>query len=280
MNLRRALLVFAVFGLVAVLAGPGECAQKGKEDTKDDKKTDPNMWSPPEQVDGGRGMKLSEEEISRIMERIKKSNPQKAKELNELRTLDEQKFRRELREFGREEFSKIVRERIEEYRRNRREAFVKWLDKEYQREAKELAKLKPKDANVYNKRFDLVWKKYGYVYEAWRRSEELGKVLKQDLALKKRRDDLLERLKREKDDKKKKELGSQLKRVIEDRFDLITRRKQIEYDRLLKRLKDLQDQINKQKSEIREWRNQKFKKDNVEQRIKELTEGIPKFKWN
>ncbi len=108
----------------------------------------------------------------------------------------------------------------------------------------------------------------------------MGKVLKQDLSLKNRRDYLLGKLKNEKDDKKKKELGAQLKEVIDDRFDLIVRRKQIAYDELLKKIKELQEQINEQKNEIRQWRNKKFKGENVIQRIKELTEGISRFKWN
>lgn len=280
MELRRAVLLLVMGAVLALSAVSGRADQKAKEQKKDEKKTDPNMWSPPEQVGGSRWMRLSEEEIGRIMERIKKSDAKKAKELEALRTLDEEKFRKELREYGKEEFGKIVRERIEQWRQRRREEFLKWLEKEYSREAKELAKLKPKDANVYNNRYDVVSKKYGYIYDAWRRNEDLGKVLKQDLSLKNRRDFLLGKLKSEKDDKKKKELGTQLREVIHDRFDLIVRRKQIAYHDLLKKIKELQEQINARNNEIRKWRDKKFKEENVKQRIKELTEGISKFKWN
>ncbi len=111
--------------------------------------------------------------------------------MEQRRPLDEEEFRKEIREYGKEEFGKIVRERIDEYRQQRRDEFIKWMDKEYPREAKELAKLKPKDADVYNKKYELLRKKYGYIHDAWRRNEELGKVLKQDLRLKDRRADLL-----------------------------------------------------------------------------------------
>jgi len=276
MELRRGVLFLVMGAALTLSAVPGRAGDKGKEE----KKTDPNMWSPPEQVRGPWGMRLTEEEIGRVMERIKKDNPQKAKELEDLRTLDEEKFRKELREYGKEEFGKIVRERIEQYRQRRREEFVKWLEKEYPREGKELAKLKSKDADVYNKKYELLRKKYGYIHDAGRRNVELGKVLKQDLSLKNRRDYLLAKLKSEKDDKKKKELAAQLKEIVDDRFDLIVRRKQIAYDELLKKIKELQEQINEQKNEIRQWRNKKFKGENVIQRIKELTEGISRFKWN
>jgi len=276
MELRRAVLFLVMGAAVAFSAVPGRAADKGK----DEKKTDPNMWSPPEQVGGRWQMRLTEEEIARVMERIKKDNPQKAKELEQRRLLDEEEFRKEIREYGKEEFGKIVRERIDEYRQQRRDEFVKWMDKEYPREAKELAKLKPKDADVYNKKYELLRKKYGYIHDAWRRNEELGKVLKQDLRLKDRRADLLAKSKKEKDANKKKQLDAQLKEVVADRFDLIVRRKQIIYDELLKKIKELQEQINEQKNEIRKWRSLNFRTKAIEERIKELLEGLAKFKWN
>lgn len=279
MRIGRAFLFLVMVAALTLWAVPGR-AEDALEAKKEEKKTDPNMWSPPEQVGDSRRMRLSEEEITRIMERIKTDDPKKAKELENLRTLDEEKFRRELREYGREEFSKIVRERIDEYRRRRRDEFLKWLEEQYQGEAKELAKFKDKDADVYNKRYDFVWKKYGYIHDAWRTNAELGEVLKQDLSLKNRRDYLLAKLKNEKEEGKKNELLAQLKEVTEDRFDLIVRRKQIAYDDLLKKIKELQDRINEQKSEIRKWRDKNFKEENVKQRLKELTEGVSQFNWN
>ena len=272
------MVIGAAFSLSAL---PCRAGNKGKEDKKkDEKTTDPNMWSPPEQVRGPWGMRLTEEDIGRIMERIKKENPKKAKELEDLRPLDEERFRKELREYGKDEFGKIVKERIDEYRRRRRDEFLKWLDKEYSREAKELAKLKPKDADVYNQKYELTRKKYSYIHDAWRRNEELGKVLKQDLSLKNRRDGLLAKRKKEKDGNKKKALDAQLREVVGDRFHLIVRRKQIILTELQKKIKELQEQIKAQNEEIREWGNAKFRSEAIEARIKELMEGLAKFKWN
>jgi hypothetical protein len=213
------------------------------------------------------------------MEQLKKDNPKKAKELEELRTLDEEKFRRELREYGKQEFSKIARERISEYRQQQRDEFLKWLEEEYSQEAKELGKLNS-NAEVYNKKYDIVWKKYGYIYDAWRRNEELGKVLKQDLQLKNRRDSLLAKYKKEKDANKKKAFEEQLREVTANRFDLIVRRKQIILDELLEKIKELQKQISDQKNEIREWMNPEFRNKAIEERIKELMEKLAKFKWD
>ena len=107
----------------------------------------------------------------------------------------------------------------------------------------------------------------------------MGKVLKQDMTLKHRRDELVGKLKKEKDYKKKKELAHQLWEVVGDRFELIVRRKQIAYDQLLKRLEELKKRINDQKNEIKEWGSDKFKEEAMRERIKELLEGT-KFKWN
>jgi hypothetical protein len=269
-----------VAGALAFSAVPGRAGEKGKAEKKEDKTTDPNMWSQPERVGRGRYMRLTEEEIGRIMEGIKKDNPKKAKQLEDLQTLDEEKFRKELRDYAQEEFNKIMRERFNKYRQRRTEEFLKWLDKEYPREAKALAKLKPKDAEVYNKKYELVRKKYRYIHDAWRRNEELGKVLQQDLRLKNRRDSLRGKLKKEKDGNKKKALEKQLEEVVADRFDLIVRRKQIILDELLEKIKELQKRISDQKNEIKEWRNPKFRKKAIEERIKELIAELAKFNWN
>lgn len=279
MALHRVFLLMVIGAALTLSSVPGRAEEKGKEEKKEEKTIDPNMWSPPEQVGGAWRMRLTEEEIGRIMEQLKKDNPKKAKELEELRTLDEEKFRRELREYGKQEFSKIMRERISEYRQQQRDEFLKWLEKEYSQEAKELGKLNS-NVEVYNKKFDIVWKKYGYIHDAWRRNEELGKVLKQDLQLKNRRDSLLAKYKKETDATKKKAVEEQLREVTADRFDLIVRRKQIILDELLEKIKKLQEQISDQKNEIREWRTPEFRNKAIEERMKELMEDIAKFNWN
>jgi len=279
MGLRRAVLFLAMGALLTGFVLPCGAAEK---DT-DEKKEDDSVWTGEIREGSRRHFELTDEEIARVMKRIKESNPQKAKELTELRKKGEdgeREFRSQLREHGRAEFDKVIRERIEAWRAQRVAEFLEWLRKNYSREASDLAKIKTKDANLYNKKFDILWDKYRGIYEAWRRNPELGKVLKDDLAHKKRRDDLIGKIKREKDQKKRNELGVQLHKVVAQRFDLIVRRKQIAFEQLLKRLKDLQEQINESKIDIREWRGEKFKDESVKKRIKDLTEGMPKFKWD
>ena len=277
MDLRRAFLMMVIGAALAFSAVPGRAGEQGNEENKDE--TD--IWTEVEQT-GRRRFQLTEDEIGRIMKWVKENKPEKLKELEEIRKNKEEvdKLVNKLREYARDEYDKVVRERFDKYRKRRREEFLDWLKKEYEWQAKELDKVKSKDPKLYDAKFQLVWDKYRRIYDAWRWNPELGKVLKQDMALKHRRDELVGKLKKEKDDKKKRELAHQLWEVVGDRFELIIRRKQIAYDQLLKRLEELKKQINDQKNEIKEWRGDKFKEDAMKERIKELLEGIGKFDWH
>lgn len=272
MELRRAFLLMVIGAALALSAVPGRAEEK--KDAAD-------IWTEIEQT-GRRRFELEDEEISRIMKWVKEKNPEKLKELEELSKNKEEapKFVTKLREYAKDEYDKVIRERFDKYRKRRREEFLDWLKKEFEWQVKELEKVKSQDPKLYDTKLQLVWDKYRRIHDAWRWNPELGKVLKQDMALKHRRDDLVGKLKIEKDDKKKRELAHQLWEVVGDRFDLIIRRKQIAYDELLKRLEELKKQINDQRNEIKEWRGDKFKEDAMRERIKELLEGIPKFKWN
>jgi len=276
----RSVIFLLVMAALVLAPAPGRSQESGSKQNKEQDKDPKDIWTEERPRDERRRMELSDEEIARIIKSIRESDPKKAAQLEELRKKDREKFLAELRRHGADEFARIVMERIEAWRQRRRKEFLDWLGKNYPDQAKELTKAKPRGADFYNKKFDLVQGKYGYIYEAWRRNPELGRVLKQDLALKKRRDDLIAQIKKEKDDEKRQQLAAKLREVVADRYDLIVRRKQIAYDQLQKRLGELQKQINQSRAEIGKWRDAKFKEENVKQRIKELTEDIPRFKWN
>ncbi len=218
---------------------------------------------------------LTDEEIDRIMKSL---DEKKAKEIAKLRETDPRKFHDELRNQARKEFEKVIRERIDAWRKKSQAEFLEWLGKEYTHQAGELNKLKREDPDLYNKKFDLVWNTYRRIYEIWRRNPELGQVLKEDTALKKRRDELLTKFKNTKDSKQKKHLLGQLEDAVSARFDLIVRRKQIAYKQLQKRLEELQKKIQESRDEMGRWRSKKFKTDNVKERIKDLLD--PNFKWD
>ncbi len=241
--------------------------------------TNDDIWTEQQGQDSSeRRFNLTKDEVERIMSELKKTDPEKAKALEQLRKKDRNKFQDELRRNAGEEYGRIIRERIEAWRSRRRTDFLNWLEKSYPKEARELSKLKDKE-DYYWKKYDIIRSKYSRIYEEERRSPELAKVLKEDLQLQNKRDDLLSRLERAKDESEKKKIAEQLQQVVSRRFDLIVRRKQIAYQLLSKRIEDLQRRLEASKQDIAKWRNRSFKDTNVEQRLKELT-GDKKFNWD
>jgi len=222
----------------------------------------------------------TEEEIDRIMKSLKESDPAKAKELAKLREKDPDKFKTELRRHGREQFGKIIRERLEAGRLQRRTEFLEWLEKNFSKEAQGLANLKEKEPDLYLKKYEWAWRKYGRIFEEARRNPELAEVLVEDLKLQERRDELVRKIEASSSDKEKKQLAAQLEEVVASRFDLIVRRKQIAYEQLLKWLESLQRRLKVSRDELNKWTDDEFKAQNVDERIKDLTEGIPKFNWD
>lgn len=270
---RKVLLVLTIAAVIMPV-----CWAEQKKDEK-------SIWTEDEQrgtgSDSRRKMfELTDKDIDRIMTSLKKSDPEKAKELAKLREKDLEKFQMELRRYGREEIGKIMRERIESWRQKRQDEFLQWLGKNYSKEAEMLAKIKEKEPDIYIEKFDYIRKKFWQIFEEDKRNPELAEVLKEDLELKQRRDELLRRIKAAKNDKENKQLIGELDEVVSRRFDLIIQRKQIAYERLLKRLEQLQKQVKESRDEIAKWKDEKFKAENVKEHIKDLLEGTPKFRWD
>lgn len=284
---RKSILALLVAAVVAASALPccgEEKAAKKQEKSKEEKKQDienkEDIWTEEEPRRGWRRLELTEEETARVMKGLKERDPKAAKELAKLRKKDPEKFKAELARVAREEVGKIMRERFEAWRSRRRAEFLEWLKKNYRREAEELDRLKDTNPDLWAKQYDLISEKYRTIFEASSRNPELAEVLKEDLQLKTRRGELLRKLRTERDEKKKKQLAAQLAEVVARRFDLIVRRKEIEYERLLKRLEELRKRICESRDQIREWKKTKFKEENVKKRLEDLTEGIPRFKWD
>jgi hypothetical protein len=224
---------------------------------------------------------LTNEEFDQIIKSLKESDPAKAKELAHLRKEDQEKFNAKLRDYAPEELGKIVSKRAKTWWDKKRAEFTEWLKENYSRQAEELAKLEYTEPDLYWKKFDLVRDKYWRIFEEERRNPELAEVLKEDLALREREEELVSRIKTTKKEAEKTELTTELEEVISRRFDLIIRRKQIAYERLLKWLEELKNRIKHSNEEILKWQNEEFKAENVARRLKELIEGnTPKFRWD
>jgi hypothetical protein len=261
------ILMLAMMVTVSVLP----CwAQGTSVDKKEEKKED--IWTERDTRRGprrGPRFELTEEEIKRIIESIKQSDPEKAKELQEMRKEDERKFQEQLREHGRDEFGKIVMERIEKWRKQRREEFLKWLDESFHRQAQELKKLLH-DPDLYLKKYEILWQKYRRAFEEERRNPELAEVLKEKLKLEGWRNRLLTEIRAAKQENKKKELINKLKEAVSRRFDLIVREKKIAYKRLRDRLEELRKRVEESQAEIDKLKDPKTRKQNIDKRVDDL----------
>jgi hypothetical protein len=233
----------------------------------------------------GRGrFDLTDEEIDRILKDLKERSPEKAKELEQMREKDPEKFQQELRRHAGEEFGKVVRERMEKrmekWRQQRQAEFVEWLQKNLPKEAEELAKLKDKDPDLYGKKYDFAWRKYGRIYEESRRSPELEQILLEDYKLQIRTEELTAKIKATGNENQKKKLTAELEEVVGLRYDLIVRKKQIAYERLLKWLEELQNRIRESRAELGIWQDPKTKAENVKERVEYLLGEKKGFSWD
>ena len=214
------------------------------------------------------------------MQGLKQRDPKKAKELGELRTKDPEKFKAELGRSAHDELAKLMEERMEKWRQQRRTEFLDWLEKNYSREARGLANLKERDPNLYDKKLGSMREKYGPIRDAERRNPQLAEVLKEDLRLKDREEELVAKIKASTNQKEKEKLDAELDEVVADRYDLILRRKQIAYEQLLKQLEEMQNRIKDSHAEMLKYQDSKIKSENVKQRKKDLLEGNKGFPWN
>jgi hypothetical protein len=281
---RVIILILALTAVLFVSTQPCAGNQKDEQDLFEEEDRGPGPRPGPERGSRrgpGRGrFELTDEEVDQILKDLKERSPEKAKELAELRTKDPDKFREELRRHAREEFGKVVRERIEKWRQQRQADFLEWLAKNLPDEAEELAKLKERNPDLYDQQYERVSKKYGRAFEESRRSPELAEVIIEDLRLQKRRDQLVGKIHAAKSQKEKKKLTSELEEVIGHRYDLIVRRKQIVYEWLLKRLEELQNRIKESRADIRKAQDAKVKEENIKKRTKELLEEKKGFRWD
>jgi len=174
----------------------------------------------------------------------------------------------------REQIREAFRERLQE----RVTELLEWLKKNYPEEAQKLTDLKDKNPDLYRRQVALSFRKYGRIMEASLENPELADVFKKDMELRKQQHELLEKIKATANNDEKTKLTAELEQVISDRFDVIVKRKQAEYEQLLKRLENLKEEVNTSKAEIEKWKQTKDEK--VKERLNELMSKTDRFEWD
>ena len=223
---------------------------------------------------------LDEATVDRIMKGLRERDPDKAAELAELRKANPDRFRAELAIFGMDEIQAISRERSEAWRKRQLEEFIQWLKTSYPKEEEALTKTKETDPQLYTRTVERIRDEYGPIYEAERTNPELAAVLKEDLELKQRRNDLLRQFRREPSEEKKREMGSELYGIVARRYDLIVRRKQIAYDQLQSKLQELHQLLETSREEIVRWEDPDIRGQNIRGRLENLLSRQRHFPWD
>jgi hypothetical protein len=168
------------------------------------------------------------------------------------------------------------RERLE----RRHDEYIEWLGKNFPEEAKKLARLREKEPENLEEYIQQVIDsrdKFGEIMEAQERNPELADVLKEDLLLKKDREILLDKINTAKGTKHAK-LIKQLEEVVNRRFDLIVRKKQLQYEHLLRRLERLQNEVKNREAEVEKLKSKKSQL--IREHLEELTGKAENIDWD
>jgi len=251
-----------------------------------------------------RPMVMTEERVERMLSRIGQTNPEKAEQLARLREKDPNEFQKRLREHFRQEFGErswgqkaqshsgrgphgghkmtlpgmMGKGPMGERMWKDHTDFISWLTENYPDKAERLQKLQQEDMEAYFGQLGSIMRTYKHIMKASKRNPELAGVLKEDLRLKKQRSELLAEIKAATDEGEKKQLENQLEKVVADRFELIIKRKQIQYEELLRKIEHLKEQVRERKNEVDSLKSQKA--DKVKERLEELLSGTEKIDWD
>jgi hypothetical protein len=251
------------------------------------------------------------ERFEAILNHLRETDPNKANELTQLKGKDPQAFQAEIRKMMREHFEARMREQtpqqqgqqprrpddkqmgdtpgprmghggpemMRDWMKEKSDEYIKWLDSNYPDEAARLKQLKAEDPDQYMRAVMISGRKYGPIFFASKDNPQLATVLKEQMTLKDKRSALLKQIKATTDEKQKKDLMTELEKVVGQQFDLIVKRKQIAYEDLTKRLEGLKKEVDDKKAEVEKWKGQDFKNQRVKERIDELLNETEKFEW-
>jgi hypothetical protein len=254
-----------------------------------------DIWTEDLERESGRA-ELSKERLDRIIKSASQGKADEEKRLRKLYADDQPKFWGEVREFfhrnrppgrgpgpgprgpdrqGPRGGGRGWRERRQKYHDD-----LLALIKEHRPErAGKLSELRESsresDRDKYFKEFSAQRRIWGPVLEAKKGDDKkLANLLIKDIDLVEERDALLQEIHRA-DKKQRPELIKELEVVVGKRFDLILKKKKLQYMELRRRLKRLQEQLERKQEELEKLTGSK--KQAIIKRVNEL---VPKEKTN
>ena len=216
---------------------------------------------------------LSEDKAVRIMKEVEAENPELAKQLKELWESDKEQFMQKLYENNL--LPRYVKnDVIDEQKLN--EDFVTWLQANFEDEAKDLQSIKEKNPQMYDSHLALCKQQYSRIMETERRAPQLAEVMKEDVRLTKKRGVVLAKISKSKGQERDK-LIDELKQIVDQRFDIIIKKKQLRYESLAQRVEWLAQRIEENKAETQKLIEKKDEK--TKQRLEELLSEAEQMNW-
>jgi hypothetical protein len=222
------------------------------------------------QPGGGRGpsFTLSESEIDQLLQQVQQRDPNAATGLRNLRTTNPMLFNMELRRTP--EFGKLVDRRLALQRGRVPSEFLDWLGKYVPNDANDLSNLRHSSPDLYFERYNQEYRKYGRIFDQSKTSSDpnLANILIYDLNLEETQTRLLMQIRNTPNEQERNRLTGLLRGVLSDRYDVIIKRKQLQYEQLLKKLVDLQKQINSSMDDIKRWEDPNLKDEQIKTQMK------------
>ncbi len=252
----------------------------------------------------GKKIELTEEKVDEIMAELAETNPAKAELLEKLRKENPDIFKAQIKRIaigksrrdnkgrmgqpgmnGRDGQQMPGRRSSRGGRGGRGDGMVRqqetetleWLEKNDPDSAKELLELKQENRKLYVRKMSYLVKKYRKIMEAEKTNPALAAVLKEDLELKSQTGILMKKIRGTSDDKEKQELKSELEVLTGKRFDLIIKKKQLQYEDLLKKLEELKNSIKESEAEMENLKGKKA--DHIKERVEALINKTEEIRW-
>ncbi len=241
-----------------------------------------------------RQTQLDKERLDKLIKHVAQGKDEREKQLHEVYKNDRENFWGQIRDFFHKQRGQGTpregpprrgprngqgprRSRWREQLQQRHEEFMGWLKKNYPSVEEELTQLREKDQDAYFRRLRKVSEKYEPIVSAEKRNKpEMATVLKEEIELTDYRDKLLKEF-RQAETKRQKKIFDELKVAVSRRFDLIVRKKQLQFEELRRRLERLRRELEKRENELGKLINSK--EEATKSRLKSLLHPNEKVDW-
>lgn len=239
----------------------------------------------------------------RMLDAIERQDPEKAKQLRELREKDPDAFAAEInnrrmgvmrgnsRHQGGPEIPPEadrmesmhgrggnMRNAVKERFTMRNDEFLAWLEENYPTVAKQLREAFENNPETAFMDTMHIAGKYRALFETAKRNPELANLMRMDDQLKQRREELLKNYSAGKI--KRKDVLAELEEVVSARFDIIIEKRRMRFDELKARLEELQKEIEKQQKDLETLSRERDAQ--IKKRVDELTaeNGKKEISWD